>query len=247
MSSSTVARIEREQKFLVDVDEFTKFLQTSKGIRSSYVRQCYLALDRGDGGFEVRFREATVPAAVWGDASSNAFLTAWTQTFKRRRDRDEERDEVEFDVERSAFNLAWTTTTWRIQKTRHTGGDLGAWQVDVFRDGPLNGVAVAEMELPEGCRDIGQYHAERALYFPKWLLRRDTGDLFHDLTAERVNLVGTGAVEPSPRLRVILDAERDRRTIKAKLPQISYATSPRNRQGVVDLDATARLRKAVGR
>lgn len=243
--SNSVSRVEREQKFLVDVDEFMKWAATAQ-LLSCRVRQCYLALDRGDGGFEVRLRATEDLSAPRGFDPFSYTLTA-----KRRRDVETDRDEVEWSATEADFLVAWAASPWRVEKTRYASGALGEWQVDVFRGGALDGVAVAELEFGD-CGNMHDALIRQGQIFPLWLSRQPgfkSSYSFIDLTAERVNLVAAGAVTPSPRLQRILDADRQRRDAAAASlqRQDTYQATPKNRQGVVDLDAAARRRKGVGR
>lgn len=189
--------VETEQKFLVDREAFEQVRGLCKRVD---VMQCYVATDQGDGGYEVRFRRSE------GDGR-----TGFKCTLKRRRQASAiARDEIEFGIDHATFSAAWDSTTWRFDKDRYSGGPLGDWTVDVFTSGPLQGVAVAELEYGDGVSDLGGYLRAKHQPTPKWLLRtaeQSDWALYPavvDLTAERVNLVAAGAVEMSERLRRLL-------------------------------------------
>lgn len=245
-------QVETEQRFLVDLDVWWQ-QHLHEAYALSSIRQCYVAVAPDGIGAEVRFREVTHidPASA---------TPRYTQTIKRNRSSGIARDELEWDVDAAVFEQVWATTPWRLTKQRYKIECCGVprpWDVDVFTSGPLLGVSVAEMELPEGCTGVASYMASLgATQWPAWLMTTPgyrVGPRI-DLTNEPVNYVAAGAMGASDYLLAILSWQRRhreavatqrRRQAIAKTRQ-PYDTAPRNRQGVVDLDAVARLTRRNG-
>lgn len=238
-------QVETEQRFLVNFDEWQKHLHRAYALTS--IRQCYVAVSPPQRSIvdshlvEVRFREVTYIDPSW-------VTPRYTQTIKRNRS-GIARDELEWDIDASVFEAIWASTPWRLSKQRYKIECCGVprpWDVDIFTSGPLLGVGVAEMELPEGCAGVADYMTSLgATQWPDWL-EKPPGNTSEsiDLTDEPVNYVAAGAVGSSYHLQAVLSWQRaiaKKRQLHA-LAQTRqpYDRAPRNRQGVVDLDAVAR-------
>lgn len=249
-SSNVSNQIETEQRFLVDVDEWQQHLHRAYALTS--IRQCYVAVTSGGVGAEVRFREVThidPPSAT----------PRYTQTIKRNRS-GIARDELEWDVDTAVFDAVWASTPWRLTKQRYKIECCAVprpWDVDVFTSGPLLGIGVAEMELPEGCAGVADYMASLgATQWPAWLAMSQGSHI--DLTDEMVNYVAAGTVGLSGYFGAVLSWQRRQREAAATKrrrqaiaqTRLPYDTAPRSRQGVVDLDTVARraaqMRRGVG-
>lgn len=244
--------VETEQKFLVDMVAFEAMRAS---LRRRRVRQCYVAVQGDSDGWEVRYREttATLPSKV-------GQFPGFTCTMKRRRgDSAISRDEIEFAIGPHHFHAIWAASSWRVEKDRYDGAAVGDWTIDVFTTGPLQGVAVAELELPEGYGSVLEYltmHSDADPLWPAWLAKETHGIKMyhHDLTAERVNLVAAGVIEKSERLRKLLrrDALRQLTALteemglydledKAATPCPTPPRQPKlTRQGVRDLGYSKR-------
>lgn len=221
---ATQQQVQRKQKFLVDVELFDR----AKPSSHKHVQQCYLAVEVA-GGFEVR-AEHVRSYAVNGDLLD----AVWTQTYVRRE------LTFEYGLDAELFDRLYLTSMWKCEFVEY---DVDGWTVDVFTSGPLQGVAVAEMGLSAEYADVAAFLTTTGQQWPTWLAGtfcRCDDAAEHgspvDLTHVDVNLVAAGVKPMSPRLRFALDdlaASREARKLSA------YASAPRNRQGVVDLDKAA--------
>lgn len=179
------AHIEREQKFLVDTEEFNKLKPQSY----KHIRQCYLSIQQDDA-LEVRFRSSY---------DTTKATTTYTQTIKRRRQDDAiGRDELEFAVSAEVFEHVWALSHWKLEKRRYCVDD---WTVDVFMSGPLQSIAVAEMELTSEHADVAAYLAATNQAWPSWVYR----PFAVDLTPLSVNLVAAGVKAVGHTLRYFID------------------------------------------
>jgi CYTH domain-containing protein len=140
--------VEIERKFLVERTRAA----AAQAVRTARIRQGYVAID--PAGVEVRVR----------DVDGRRLLTV-------KRGSGEVRSEVEFEIDRRAFDELWDLTAdRRIDKRRHfIRGDGGlVFELDVY-EGSLAGLAVVEVEF-ESPADSAAFSA------PDWFGPEVTGD-----------------------------------------------------------------------
>jgi len=182
---------EREQRFLVDGLAFLTHLARHPQFVLHEIAQGYVAIGSR--------REVRVRASKQNQPPGS---TLTQMAIKRQLQGG--RGEIEFFIPDDAFAAIWETLDLSLEKLRysHVEGAPG-WEVDFFTKGPLDGLVVAEFELPAGA---DSFEAERARLgaeaWPSWV-RRDV-----ELTDVKVNYIAAGALPLTPELAVRLGVRR---------------------------------------